>query len=206
MQTPPPIPVEWLRGIINLLVTAMTTLCLSGKLTWLMSGQVLNRLSRIRDCLARTVARVEAGRYAPRRRTGKPRPPDVRRPWQPGPLPRNFGWLAELMPATAPGVRGTLEALLHRPDMVVLIEAAPVTLIPPLRSLCWLMGFRPPPILARPRRPRPAAPPPPDDKQLAARMKAPRPAPLPSRPPTRPDAPAWMQNWPPPVRGSRKLA
>jgi hypothetical protein len=191
MQT----PTTFLLGMIRNIVFAMTGLCQGGKMTWLMSGLILGRLNQIKDRVARIAARVEAGRYAPRRRSGKPRPPDIRRPRQPGKLPRNVGWLAALLPATAPGLRGDLEALLYRPDMVALIGAAPTPLIPPLRSLCWALQLKPPPILARPKRPAPpaaASPPPPQPAPLLPRppgpprqhrRRAPRSGPTPLPPP-----------------------
>jgi hypothetical protein len=184
MQTLAPVP--FLLGMIRIIVFGLTTLSVTGKITWLMGGQVLGRLNRIKDCLARTVARVEAGRYAPRRRSGRPRAPAVRRPRQPGPLPQKFGWLAALLPATAPGLRGDLSAWLDQPDMMELIGAAPSTLIPPLRSLCWALHLKPPPILARPRRPAPPAEPPTAAAAEAlppppAAAPAPLPRPSPSR-------------------------
>jgi hypothetical protein len=187
MPIAPLTPVAYLRAMIHQIVFAMTTLCGAGKMTWLMSGLILGRLNRIKDCLARITERVEAGRYAPRRRSGRPRPQAVRRPRPPGPLPRERGWLAALLPAAAPGLRGDLEALLFRPDMVALIGAAPTPLIPPLRSLCWALKLRPPPILARPRRPapEPAAPPPATPAEPPKRRARPSPPahPDPSAPP-----------------------
>jgi hypothetical protein len=177
--------------MINSIVFAMTTLCISGKLTWKMSGLILERFSRVRDCVARTAARVEAGRYAPRRRSGPPRPPAIRRPRQPGPLPREFGWLATLMPATAQSHRGDLDGLLRHPEMVALIAAAPVTLIPPLRSLCWALRLAPPPLLARPRRP---APPP--EPAPAAAAATPQP---PTVWPPKPEVPPPAGIAPPPM-------
>jgi hypothetical protein len=186
MQTPPLTPVTYLRGMINSIVFAMTPLCQTGKLAWLLSGLILGRLNRIKDCVARITARVEAGRYVPRRRSGKPRQPAVRRPRQPGPLPTKFGWLAALVPAIAPGLRGDLEALLYRPDMVALIGAAPTPLIPPLRSLCWALKLKPPPILARPRRPAPEPTPLPAQPAEAPRRRARRPSPARQKPAPQP--------------------
>jgi hypothetical protein len=185
----------------------MTSLCVSGRMTWLMSGQVLERFNRVRDCLIRTAARVQAGRYAPRRRAGRPRPPDIRKPWQPGPLPREFGWLAARMPATARSHRADLDALIRHPEMVALIAAAPSTVIPPLRSLCWALQLAPPPVLARPSRatPIPAEPATPAQAMTpeAAAPEAPTsqpsPAPpAPESPPARPPHPSPRFASPPP--------
>jgi hypothetical protein len=168
---------------------------------------VVRRWQQIRQSLDRIVARLRAGTYKPRqRRTAKPHTrasPSVRKPIPPGTPAQKFGWLLPLIPARkgeywhANAERERLERLLYEPEMVTLIQAAPAALGRPLRSLCWMFGLKPPPILAPPRSPKP---------KPAPKPRAPRPPPLPSRPPSRPDAPAWMQNWPPPVRGSRKLA
>ena len=193
---PPLLPLTaFLRGMISSIVFAMTTLCTSGKLTWKMSGLILERFNRVKDRIARTAARIEAGRYAPRRRSGPPKPPAIRRPRQPGPLPREFGWLATLMPATAQSHRGDLDGLLRHPEMVALIAAAPVTLIPPLRSLCWALRLAPPPNLARPRKAT-AAPPSPKPQAPAPQPAAPQPTPPPS--PSQSQAPARQPESPPP--------
>jgi hypothetical protein len=166
------------------------------------------RLGAIKQRIDRIVAQIRAGTYKPRRRSGKPHTrASPRAPRPPSPLPAKFGWLMPLIPARkeeywhANGVRAGLESLLAEPEMVALVEVAPVSLGRPLRSLCWALRLKPPPYLAPPKRPAPHAAAP-----RVAKPRVPRPAPLPSRPPSRPDAPAWMQNWPPPVRGSRKLA
>ncbi len=124
-------------------------------------------------------------------------------------MKQGFGWVLPLIPPywNANGYGAALEGLLADPEMVALIEAAPVTLGRPLRSLCWMFRVKPPPILAPPRRtsPRPA-PPSPEHPKAAAKPRSSRPPPLPSRPPTPPEAPAWMQDWPQAGRRSRKTA
>jgi hypothetical protein len=166
MQTQPLTSVaeEWFRGLFRKLFFALESLRACGRLPS-PAGPVFLRLDRIYHLVLRIAALVRDGRYKPRRRTGRPRPPARRRARPPDPLPLRFGWLAALLPATAAGLRGDLSVLLERPDMVALIQAAPVTLIRPLRSLCWALHFKPPPILARPRKaarptpvPQPAAP------------------------------------------------
>jgi hypothetical protein len=206
--SPPSAPLQWLFAM--LLRLAMD---IGGRGSWSnISPKVVQLISdRFRENklrIERIVAQVRAGTYVLRRRTGKPRSSAKRAPRPPSPIPQKFGWLLPLIPARpeeywhANGARSQLEAALTHPEMVALIEAAPVSLGRPLRSFCWMFGLKPPPVLAPPR---PAVPRPPKPKP-AAKPKQPRPPPLPSRPPSRPDAPAWMQNWPPPVRGSRKLA
>jgi hypothetical protein len=183
----------------------------SGRLSWggitrPVLDLVFRRIDDNKRRIDRIVAQLRAGTYKPRRRSGKPRArasPSIRQPKPPSPLPQKFGWLLPLIPARqgeywhANAERERLERLLNEPEMVTLIQAAPAALGRPLRSLCWMFGLKPPPILAPPRSPKP---------KPAPKPRTPRPPPLPSRPPSRPDAPAWMQNWPPPVRGSRKLA
>jgi hypothetical protein len=184
MPIPPPIAFERFRAFFRLVIHAMTTMRCSNRLTAQFNSLAFDRLRRISELLARIATRVQAGRYRPRRGTGRPRRRTARRPRAPDPLPRKFGWLAMLLPDTAAGHRGDLCALLDEPATVALIGAAPVTLIPPLRSLCWALKLRPPPILARPRRP---APPP--DKAPAAEAVAPQPPP-PTAPPSVGIAPA----------------
>jgi hypothetical protein len=64
-----------------------------------------------------------------------------------------------------PPLRGGLRDLLQEPEMKTLIEAAPEAMLPPLRSLCWALGWQPPPILARPRKPRTPKPKPVEAKE-----------------------------------------
>jgi hypothetical protein len=208
--SPPPTVVERLG---TMLVRVVMDIC--GRVSWggispAASFLLGTRLGAIKQRIDRIVASIRAGTYKPRRRSDKPRTrgsPSVRQPRPPSALPAKFGWLMPLIPARkeeywhANGVRAGLESLLAEPEMVALVGAAPASLGRPLRSLCWALRLKPPPYLAPPKRPAPHAAAP-----RVAKPRVPRPAPLPSRPPTRPDAPAWMQNWPPPVRGSRKLA
>jgi hypothetical protein len=188
---------------------------LSGRLSWGGITQpvldlAFRRLQGAKHRIDSVVARIRDGTYKRRRRPDKPRArasPEARTPPPPSALPQTFGWLLPLIPKRqgeywhANALRDQVERWVSDPAMVALIEVAPVSLGRPFRSVCWMFGLRPPPALAPPRR---SAPPPSATPKPAAKAK--RPAPLPSRPPTRPDAPAWMQNWPPPVRGSRKLA
>jgi len=151
---------------------------------------IITRIRDAKQAFARLAARIQAGTYAPRRRSATPpRRPAVQKPRPPpNPLARKFGWLPPLVPG-AVVFGGQLDSLLRDPEMAALLAAAPVSLRRPLRSLCWMLRVDPPKILARPARPaQPRTPRPP----------RPRREPLPPyRPPTPPDAPAWMQNWPP---------
>jgi len=64
-------------------------------------------------------------------------------------LPRGFAWLVKLLPETA--VYGSqLQVLFADPAMAAMMQAAPASLCRPVRSLCHMLGVRPPPILAPP--------------------------------------------------------
>ena len=195
---------------------------ISGRVSWGGISSVANvlvstRLSGIKRTIDRIVAQLRAGTYKPRR-AGKPgtrASPSPRPPRPPSPLPQKFGWLMPLIPVKpgeywhANGVSQGVEAMLNTPEMVALVEAAPVSLGRPLRSLFWALRLKPPPHLAPPRRTAPrAANPRPTKPRAAARPNPPRPAPAPqaSPPPPSPPAPsqpqappalpAWLQDWP----------
>ena len=82
--------------------------------------------------------------------------------------------------------RGHLMDLLHDPEMVALIQAAPEAMGRPLRSLCRLLGLRPPPILAIPPRAAPAAKPPAATPLAATTLAADPSAPAAKPPPVPP--------------------
>jgi len=145
------------------------------RLSYLLIGQIADRLRVINQRFLGLAARIRDGRYTFRTVTPQPRAAGPRRA---DPLPKKFGWLLPLVP-DAICYRSQLEYLLRDPGMVGLIEAAPVSLARPLRSLCHMLGLRPPAILAAPARPRPPRP-----------TRAP-PKPPPPEPP-RPQPPAWM--------------
>jgi hypothetical protein len=212
---PPPTPtvIERLGALLVRIV-----MDIGGRVSWGGISQPANsvlfaRINNIKRTIDRIVARIRAGTYRPRRRTGKPRArASPRQPRPPSPLPATFGWLMPLIPKRpeeywhANGVRAGLESFLNEPEMVALVEAAPVSLGRPLRSLCWALRLKPPAYLAPPRRtPRAAAPPRAAKPKAPARPKAPKPAPLapppalqppPPPPPPPPELPAWLRDWP----------
>jgi hypothetical protein len=200
---------------------------LGGRVSWGGISQPVNilvgtRLMEIKRRIDRIVAQIRAGTYKPRRRTAKPgarASPSPRKPRPPSPLPPTFGWLMPLIPVRreeywhANGFSQGVEAMLNTPEMVALVEAAPVSLGRPLRSLCWALRLKPPPHLAPPRRtppprtppraaaPRPAkpraaaeptAPPPPPPPP----PPSPPPPPPPAPPPPPPGLPDWLRDWP----------
>jgi len=177
---------ERFADILWYLAQAVVTRTAFG-LSQVLINLIITRIRDAKQAFARLAARIDAGTYAPRRRSGPPRPPTDRKPRPPpNPLCRKFGWLLPLVPA-AVASRGHLENLLRDPEMAALLAAAPVSLARPIRSLCWMLRVRPPDILARPAKPRP----PREKKPRPRREKLP-----PPYPPTPPEAPAWMQNWP----------
>ena len=186
MSNPPPrTPVEAFRDIINRLMMAVETQRLCGLLAIPLRVLIGTRITDIRVRFYRLAEQIAAGTYKPRRPSAKPRKRSATpRPWQPSPLPTHFGWLYTLMPSemyrlSVVGPRNQLERLLRDdPEMAALIQAAPDAMRQPLRSLCWMLAIKAPPILARPRRPRrpkvtPA--PPPAGKPKAQCPKAPQP-------------------------------
>jgi hypothetical protein len=138
---------------------------LSGRVTWsslppLIVGIVLKRCNRIRNRMDKVAALVAEGKYRPPvKRTTPPKPaaPGARKPPVLDPRTRRYGWLGDFHPDMAP-LRGTVLQLLQDPQLVELIKAAPEGMIPPLRSLCWMLGYRPPlpilDLLKKPRKPR----------------------------------------------------
>jgi hypothetical protein len=140
-------------------------------------GLIVYRLRGIKQRFARVADLIREGKFVRRRSSTRrstaarpPRPPDKRRP--------KFGWVAPLVPEAA-SCRTHLRNLLLDPEMAALIAAAPVSLGRPLRSLCWMIGLRPPPILAPPKRPKPPRPVELPAEQAAAAPEPPPPNRLP---------------------------
>src|ERR1019366_8846738 len=163
MPIPLRTPAEWFAPLLAWLGRAVAARSGGDQLSYSLIGLIIDRLRGINQRFARLAARIRDGRYAfrsvaaPRRGAAKPRPPNQ--------LPGKFGWLLPLVPDAA-GYRSQLEYLLRDAGMVALMEAAPMSLGRPLRSLCWMLGLRPPPSLQLPAKPRPPrkTPPPPHRK------------------------------------------
>jgi hypothetical protein len=179
---PPRSPAERFAAIL---------LCLSlavGKRTgWGLHGWVIalitDRLRGIKQRFARISTLIREGRYILRRRATGPRPKTAARPPGPNKLPRKFGWLVPLIPeATCYGSQ--LEHLFRDPEMAAIMEAAPVSLGRPLRSLCRMLGVRPPPPVALPVKPR------------KPRVRRPKPPEPPLHPPHPPGTPEWLRTMP----------
>ncbi len=195
MSNPPRTPAECFATIILWLGRAVDGPSMWGHFSRPRALLILNRIREINQAFARLAARIGAGTYiarcpadTPRQRAG----PHQRRK---NPLPQGFAWLVKLVPETA--VYGSqLQFLFADPAMAALMRAAPALLGRPLRSLCHMLGVRPPPILAPPKKTRPPKPPPP-----AAPAPGPKPPPRQRRAWPPPTAPAWM--WPPLRRSIR---
>jgi hypothetical protein len=228
--TPPPATPSVVELLGAMLVRVVMDIC--GRVSWggitqPQSSLLFMRLNGIKRQIDRIVARIRAGTYKPRRRTGKPAArASPRQPRPPSPLPATFGWLMPLIPKRpeeywhANGFSQGVEAMLNTPEMVALVEAAPVSLGRPLRSLCWALRLKPPPHLAPPRRTNPtrtprtrtpprAAAPRLEKPRATAKPKGPPSAPLTSPPltsppltppppalPAPPALPDWLRDWP----------
>ena len=127
---------------------------------------IVIRIKAIQARFDRIVPRIVAGTYQPRRHNPRRKPATPPEP-RPAPKPRaespfrKFGWLDALLPpAIAQQQRGALLGFLRHPETLALIEAAPADMARLFRPLCWALHFRPPDILANPRRPAGTSPPP----------------------------------------------
>jgi len=195
-QPPFPGPVErfraWLGGLI---------MDIGGRVGWggitqqaciLVNRRLMANKRRVFDI----IDRIRAGTYRTRRRSSSPRPGN-RRPRPPEPIPQTFGWAADLLPKDAGPFRNALLRLLQEPEMIALLQAAPGPLGRPLRSFCWMFRLRPPPVLARPRRPRQPKEPEPEASPPEA---APAPASIEPPPPQPPKGRAASTPRKPPAR------
>jgi hypothetical protein len=185
---PNPTPSERFATLLQWLSKAVGEMSGGDRLSYLLIGLIIDRIRGIKQGFARIAARIRDGKYAPRR-FARRRPPAVRRPRPPNPLPHTFGWLLNLVP-DAVAFRSQLESLLQNPEMAALLATAQGSLRRPLRSLCWMLRVSPPPILARPR-PAPA-------KDEPATTKTPPKRPPPPSPP--PARAASAPEPPPPAR------
>ncbi len=156
--TAPPAPADRIAGIIDLLCRSAAAQIAGRRLAGPLIILICARLRRIAHRLTAIAARLQAGKL--RRRTVIRRQPAARptRPTRPRPLPQGRAWLMRLVPE-APAAASQLRYLLAEPEMADFIAAAP-QVGRPLRSLCWMLGVRPPPGL-KPRRNPPAEPEPP---------------------------------------------
>ena len=171
MPTPP--PVERFAAIFRMLLPAISAMRGGRVLSDMLVGLLERRLVGIRIRIAELLAHIQAGTYQPRA-PAKPRAAEETIPTRPAPpehpLPHKFGWLLPIVPYQA---AANAHQMLHRllfedADIQALLATAPTALRRPLRSLCWMVGLKPPQILANPKRPRKFKPEP-------RAQKAPRP-------------------------------
>ena len=174
MHTPPPrTPAEALAAMLRWLAFAVDARRAFG-LGVPLIGLIIHRFQRINQLFGR----IAAGRFFPRSRAAAIGPRATRKT-PPLRLPRHLGWLLPLVP-DATAARAQLEHMFRDPEMIALMQSAPVPMARALRPLCRMLGTPPPPIIAPPERPKPPR-----------RPRAARPAPPPPRPPL--EQPAWMR-------------
>jgi hypothetical protein len=161
MQPQPPGPTEPLRRLLNALIRAAAVRLNYAKgqaIPNSVIGFVGIRLCNMRLFIDRIAEMIREGTYAPRPRkpseSAEPRKTPEQKPKPHGWVPQKFGWFAALLGDDAAAFRGALRDALRDPEVMKLIAAAPVTLGRPLRSLCWMLKFTPPEVLAPPKRPR----------------------------------------------------
>lgn len=186
--TPSPTVLDRLRTFLSGILIDVFRRVSSGGIPMAVNVFIGNRITGHRLRIERIVERIRAGTYVPRRAPApatRASPPRPRRPRAPSPVKQSFGWLLPLIPPywNANGLPLYLESLLADPEMVAMIQAAPVSLGRPLRSLCWMLRLKPPPILAAPRRPSPRPTSPAPDPKPPAPIAAAPPTPPTSAPP-----------------------
>jgi hypothetical protein len=153
MNTPHPRPAAERFAVLLQYVSEAVSKRTGWALTYSLIGLIVARLQRIKRRFLRLAARIAAGTYQPR----ASREPSPTRPAPPkDPLPRDFGWLRALITPETVMFAGMLDGLLHDPEMVALMQAAPAALGRPIRSLCRMLGVQPPPAVALPPRRKPA--------------------------------------------------
>jgi hypothetical protein len=157
--TPPRSPTELMTGFLRQLLDAAVTQRHCSLLAPVLLGLIHHRLRTIRERFERLAAAVAAGTWRPRAQSAAPRqiPTDRKPPQKPDSPMRRRGWLAALLPQAA-AHRGQLLHMTRQPEMAALLETAPVALRRTVRQLYWMLGFKPPSILALPKRPRPPKP------------------------------------------------
>ena len=153
---PPPAAAERFTALLH-----QMSLAVASRTGWALTLQIIahiiTRISGIRQRFADLAARIAAGTYRPRRPATTPRACPGRLP-PANKLPNRFGWLRPMI-AETPAFAGQFDGLLHDPEFLALMAAAPAAMRRPIRSICWMLGVSPPPILALPPRPRPPVPP-----------------------------------------------
>ena len=171
-------PAERFAGILRGLYEALAAQGRRGTLTGWLLILVCTRLNRAGQGVMAIAARLAAGTLRPPRqalpRQASPRlGPSCTAPRQAPPtaagtpavppklrLPAGFGWLIQRLQPVEVARRAVaahgaqMQYLLAEPDMVAMITAAP-QVGRHIRPICRLLGVPLPPVLQRPRRPRP---------------------------------------------------
>jgi len=107
--------------MIRIIVFGLTTLSVTGKITWLLGARywASSTGSRTASLAPSPVLRPGATPHDDGAAGHGISPSDEQGSQS---QPQEFGWLAALLAEVATGLRGSLDALLHRPDMVALRE------------------------------------------------------------------------------------
>lgn len=131
--------------IIDALCRAVAARSFRGALAGALIIVIWARLRRINDRVQALAGRFRAGTL--RVRDGSPcvlaRRPGLRSPCLVTPysgLPRQFGWLLQLVPVVAAGCASQLRHLLADPEMAALLTASP-QVMRILRPLCRMLGL-----------------------------------------------------------------
>ena len=163
MPPEPTTPAEKFASLLTGLGQAVAAMSGGDRLSYFLIGLIIERIRPIKQAFARLVARLVAGLAA-----GTFAPPPLYPAPQARPAPttgrksaRTEIRLVEAAAAGHHGYRAQLENLLRDPEMAALIQTAPASLSRRVRSLCWMLGLRPPPLLKTPPRAKPTPQPPP---------------------------------------------
>ena len=125
----------------------------------LVSARLMLLYHRLRHLIERGPIPARPKRPAPRVAAKTPEPANPPNPTNPpNPddyvLPTGFGWLRRVFPGSQVGLaQSKLRTLLSEPETQSLLATHP-TLARSIRSLCHMVGLKPPPYLKLPRRPR----------------------------------------------------
>jgi hypothetical protein len=142
---------EKIAWVIRHLIQSVVTITCCNRIDRGLASRTIERLQAFLWRMERLTARLAAGTYKPRPKTGPRKNPIQRTPQKPTEARKKRNWLSALLLEPH---RGSLDRLLREPAMVALIETAPAETVRPLRSLCFMLGLPAPDILKLPRKPR----------------------------------------------------
>jgi len=167
-----PTPIERIATVFGWIVAsvrrglATNAARLEGPVQVALYNMINQRLNQTRDRLIRLAERLQTGWvYVPR--PYAPRQIPTRPPREPNPLTTGSHWLLRAGPGPDMGAANDqLYHLLHQPEIVAILAAAPVPAWRIVRSVCWALGVRKPAILGPSKPPKPGKPLPPPRRPL----------------------------------------